>query len=473
MKYRIIFICLVFVVVSAAKSQGTKLSLQQAIETALKNNILTNQSELQMRTAEINYTQAKNNRLPSVEGGYNYGFNSGRSIDPFTNGYINQQLTSSNVNAQAGLPVFGGFQLKNSIRQNEAAFATATMEWQQRKDELTLQVILAYLQILNNEDALALAKQQAAVTKQQVARLEIISKEGATQPANVSDLKGQYAGDELAMINAENSLEGSIVSLTQLMNITYDANLKVDRNGFNDDVKMYVETPDEIYTVSLQKLASVKAIENRVKSSDLAVKVAAGGFYPVVSLYGVLNTNYSSAAMLNKNVGFTEVPSSDYVTVNGSNLKVITRQNNFSNQKIKYGSQLNNNLSSAYGLSVRIPLFNSFKTRSNVSIAKNEAKNNRLIADNIKYQLRQAVEQAYINITATYKRYTVLQQQADAYGESFRISGIRFENGVINSPEYLIAKNNLDRTRATIITTRYEYLLRMKVLDFYMGKLNY
>ncbi len=473
MKLRIIFICLLFVVVLIAKSQGTQLSLQQAIETALKNNILTNQSQLQMRTAEINYKQAKNDRLPSVETGYNYGFNSGRSIDPFTNGYINQQLNSSNVNAQAALPVFGGFQLKNSIRQNEAAFATATMEWQQRKDELTLQVILAYLQILNNEDALALARQQAAVTKQQVARLEIISKEGATQPANVSDLKGQYAGDELAMINAENSLESSIVSLTQLMNITYDANLKVDRNGFNDDVKMYVETPDEIYMVALQKLASVKAIENRVKSSDLAVKVAAGGFYPVVSLYGVLNTNYSSAAMLNKNLGFTEVTTSDYVTVNGSNLPVITRQNNFSSQKIRYGSQLNNNLSSAYGLSIRIPLFNSFKTRSNVSIAKNEAKNNRLIADNIKYQLRQAVEQAFINITATYKRYAVLKEQADAYGESFRISGIRFENGVINSPEYLIAKNNLDRTRATIITTRYEYLLRMKVLDFYMGKLNY
>lgn len=473
MKRRIIFINLFFVVVMAAKSQDTKLSLQQAIETALKNNILTKQSELQMRTAEINYRQAKNNRLPSVEGGYNYGLNSGRSIDPFTNDYINQQLTSSNVNAQAGLPVFGGFQLKNSIRQNEAAFATATMEWQQRKDELTLQVILAYLQILNNEDALALAKQQAAVTKQQVARLEIISKEGATQPANVSDLKGQYAGDELAIINTENNLASSIFSLSQLMNVVYEANLKMDRDGFNDEVKSYVAMPNEIYAASLQKLASIKAAEYKVKSSEMAVKVAAGGFYPVVALYGVLNTNYSSAAMLNKNIGFTEVPGTDYVAVNGSNLPVITRQNNFSSQKIKYGNQLNNNLSGAYGLSVRIPLLNTFKTRSNVSIARNEEKNSKLIADNIKYQLRQAVEQAYINITATYKRYKVLQQQADAYGESFRISGIRFENGVINSPEYLIAKNNLDRTRATIITTRYEYLLRMKVLDFYMGKLSY
>ncbi|MBC7887081.1 MAG: TolC family protein [Ferruginibacter sp.] len=472
MKTRILFLCILIIMVTLANAQSTTLTLQQSIETALEHNILTRQSELQMRNAEINYKQAKNNRLPVVESGYNYGFNSGRSIDPFTNGYINQQLRSSSVNAQAVVPVFKGFQLKNSIRQNELSFASATMEWQQRKDELTLQVILAWLQILSNEDALVLAKQQAEVTSQQVKRLEIIATEGATSPANVSDLKGQYAGDELAVITAENNLFSSIVSFTQLLNIPYDTGLKIDRSGFNDTIKMYGALPAEIYTTALQKLASVKAIELKVKTSAMAVSVAAAAFYPTVSLYGVLNTNYSSAAMLSKNLGYTELPGSDYVVVNGNSLPVITRQNKFSSQKINYSTQLNNNLASAYGVSVSIPLFNSFRTRSGVRLAKNEEKSNRLIADNIKFQLRQAVEQAYINITTTYKRYTVLQSQAIAYAESFRIAGIRFENGVINSPEYLIAKNNVDRTNAAIITTRYEYLLRMKVLDFYMGRLN-
>ena len=472
MKTRIFFCCSMIFFVAITTAQNTKLSLQQAIEIALKNNILTRQSEIQVHNAEINLKQAKNNRLPVMDGGYNYGFNNGRSIDPFTNGYINQELTSSNVNAQASVPIFSGLQLKNSIRQNEYAFETATMEWQQRKDELTLQVILAYLQILNNEDALALAKYQADVTRQQVERLEIVAREGATSPANVSDLKGQYAGDELAIIGAQNSLSSNIISLTQLMNIAYDANLKIDRDGIADTVKMYDALPDEIYTTALQKLASLKVSEFKIKSSAMAVKVAAAGFYPTVSLYGVLNTNYSSAAMLNNYLGYTEVPGTDYVVVNGANHPVITRQNNYSSEKISYSNQLNNNLSSAYGVSVRIPLFNSFRTRSNVNLAKNEEKNNRLVAENIKFQLRQAVEQAYINITTTYKRYTVLQDQSAAYAESFRIAGIRFENGVINSSEYLIAKNNLDRTNATIITTRYEYLLRKKVIDFYMGRLN-
>ena len=470
---RIFFVWVVTVACAAGvNAQSAKITLQESIETALKNNIPTRQSELLMRNAEINYKQAKNNRLPSVDGQYNYGINSGRSIDPFTNGYINQKLSSSSANAQAGIPIFGGFQLKNLVKQNEYSFATATMEWQQQKDELTLQVILAYLQILNNEDALVLAKQQALVSKQQVERLEIIASEGAAPPGNLSDLKGQYAGDELAIITAENSLESSKLELTRLMNIQYDAGINLDRSGFDSTIKMYDALPDEIYTTAIEKLASVKASEYRVKSGAMAVKVAASNYYPTVSLYGMLNTNYSSAAAFNRSVGEVEVPTGDYVSVNGNNLPVFTRQNKFSSEKINYGSQFNNNIATAYGVSISIPIFSSFRNRSNVKLARNVEKNSRLIAENIRVQLRQAVDQAYINITTTYKRYEALQNQAEAYRESFRIASVRFENGVINAPEYLIAKNNLERTNATIITTRYEYLLRMKVLDFYMGRLN-
>ncbi|MEO5892999.1 MAG: TolC family protein [Ferruginibacter sp.] len=472
MKIRIIIVGIMICCATFVDAQGTKLTLQKAIDTALKNNITTRQSELLMHNAEVTYTQAKNNRLPQVQGGYDYGFNRGRSIDPFTNGYINQKLTSSSVNAQGSLPVFSGFLLKNSIRQNEFAFATATMQWQQSKDELTLQVILAYLQILNNEDALVLAKQQADISKQQVDRLIIIEKEGATPPANLSDLKGQYAGDELGIIAAENNLSSSVLSLTQLMYVPYNAGMEIDRMGFDSTIKMYASMPDEIYAIALQKLASVKASELRIKASDMGIKVASAAFYPTVSLFGQVSTNFSSAASLSKILSTSEIPSGDFVTYNNSNIPVITHQNNISNQKIGYGTQLNNNLARAYGVSINIPLFNSFRYRSNVKLAKNEAKNSQLIADNIKFQLRQAVDQAFVNITTTYKRYMVLQEQSAAYAESFRIAAIRFENGVINSPEYLIAKNNLDRTNATIITTRYEYLLREKVLDFYMGKLN-
>lgn len=121
---------------------------------------------------------------------------------------------------------------------------------------------------------------------------------------------------------------------------------------------------------------------------------------------------------------------------------------------------------------MRIPLLNAFRVRNTVKLAKNEELGNRLVADNIRLQLRQNIDQAYININATSKRYKALQEQAAAYGESFRIATLRFENGVINSPEYLIAKNNLDRVNGNLIIAQYEYMLRKKILEFYMGMLN-
>ena len=164
-------------------------SLKQCIETAYANNLQVKQSNVQMQTAEANYNQAKNNKLPTVSGNYNFGINNGRSIDPFTNAYITQQLSSSNAGIDARLVVYNGGRLQNLIRQNAYTLQANKADLQQEKDNLTLNVILAYLQVLNNEDLLNLANTQLDVTKKQVARLEILNKNGAIQPAVLTAVK--------------------------------------------------------------------------------------------------------------------------------------------------------------------------------------------------------------------------------------------------------------------------------------------
>jgi outer membrane protein len=472
MKRKYFLVALLVAAAVFAKGQNNTLTLKDCIATALKNNITVRQSEILMQNAGINYKQAKNNRLPVAQSAYNYGINNGRSIDPFTNSYIDQQLKSSDMNVQASIPLFSGFQLKNTIKQNELAFAGATMEWQQRKDELTLQVILAYLQVLSSEDAITLANQQAEVSKQQMERLDIINKEGATVPSNYSDMKGQYAGDRISVVSAENNFSTNVLTLTQLMNIPYNDSLQFDRTGVIEEVKEFKNMPDEIYTLATQKLATVKASEMRIASSVAAVKVANSARYPTVSLYGGASTNYSSLANFNNLVSSSFLPNGQYVVYNDQQLPVMSKQDVYASRPITYGSQFRNNISTGFGVSVSIPLFNAFRTNSAVKLARNDERNNRLIAENIKLQLRQGIEQAYVNINAVYKRYQALKEQADAYSESFRIASLRFENGVINSPDYLIAKNNLDRSNANLIIAQYEYLLRKKILEFYMGSLN-
>ena len=472
MKRKFLLLILLVMVVCFSQAQNKILTLKDCIDTALANNFTVKQRELQANAAGINYKQAKDNLLPSAQSTYSYSINNGRTIDPFTNGYITQQLKSSNADVSASIPVFSGFQLRNTIKQNEQAFAGAKMEWQQRKDELTLQVILAYLQVLSTQDAITLATQQANVTKQQVERIEIVGKEGATAPSNVSDLKGQYAGEQINLISAENNYQSSVLALTQLMQVPYNESLQFSRTGLTEDIKQFEHMPDEIYSQALQKLAVVKAADFRINSSVMAVKAAKGGYYPTVALFGGASTNYSSAAMLNTFVSSSDAPTGAYVEYNGNSLPVLAKQDIYKSTPIGYGSQLNNNISYGFGVNMRIPLFNSFRVRNAVKLAKNDELNTRLIADNIKFQLRQNIDQAYININATSKRYHALQEQAAAYAESFRIATLRFENGVINSPEYLIAKNNLDRVNGNLIIAQYEYMLRKKILEFYMGLLN-
>jgi outer membrane protein len=73
-------------------------------------------------------------------------------------------------------------------------------------------------------------------------------------------------------------------------------------------------------------------------------------------------------------------------------------------------------------------------------------------------------------MTAAQDRYKALTEQVAAFQESFRSAEIRFNEGAINSVDYLVAKNNLDRANLSLITGRYDYVLRTKILDYYQSK---
>src|SRR5262249_32828241 len=151
------------------------------------------------------------------------------SIDPFTNAYINQQVNYGAYSISSGVILFNGFSINNNIKQTQLIFQAAKMEEQQAKDNLTINIILDYLLVLNNEDLLAQSRNQVELSKKQVERLEVLNQQGAIQPSQLSDIKGQLANDELAIINGQNALETSKINLSQLMNVPYDPNMQLER----------------------------------------------------------------------------------------------------------------------------------------------------------------------------------------------------------------------------------------------------
>ena len=469
--FSVIFIlCVLYNTVLSQATPGKMLTLQQCVEAGIENNLQVQQSGLQMQADEINWKQAKLNLLPDLNGFANHGANQGRSIDPFTNSYINQQVNYANYGLSSGVTLFNGFFLQNTIKQNKLAFEASKMDWQQQKDFITMSVILAYLQVLNNEDILEQIKNQTTLSQKQVERLDILNKEGAISPSDLYDLKGQYASDQLSIINAQNNLESSKLSLCQLMNIPYDKNMGLEKIDVNSVPLKYENDPAGIYQTALTQFPLIKTAELRTLSAEKGVLVARGALFPTLSLNGSINTNYSNAATSSTFLNTTDVVSNDYVVVNGSPSPVIKKQNNFSTDKIDYTDQIKNNRFSSVSLNLRIPIFNSWQARNRIKLAKINLKNFEQIEKTTKTELQQNIEQAYINMTSAYDRFKTTMEQVAAFQESFRAAEIRFNEGVGNSIDYLTVKNNLDRASINMIIAKYDYVLRIKILDYYQGR---
>ena len=451
-------------------AQTTTLSLKECVETALKNNIQVKQSGLQSEREQIAWKQARANLLPNLNGTFNYGWNSGRTIDPITNGYINQQLSSSGLSFNSGVILFSGFQLQNAIKQTAFAYDASKMEWEQAKNTLTLNVLLTYLQILNNEDLLDIAKIQESVTRKQVERLAILVREGAIGLYQLADLKGQLSSDQMVIINNTNALQASKLNLCQLMNIPFSTEFSIDREEFKKPVGIYEFTAEQVYQQALENFAQVKATDLRLKSLEKAVNVAKGNYFPTLSFGANINSSYSSAALLGTETGSQEKSTGAYVKVNNIQYDVLAQEKSFSYKKIGYAKQFNDNLGNSYGFNLQLPIFNNLRTRNQVRLADINVKNATLENANIKLLLRQNIEQAHLNMSATYERYKAILEQVENYEISFRAAEIRFNAGVINAAEYVLVKNNLDRANVNQVMAMYEYMLRTKVLDFYQAK---
>jgi outer membrane protein len=436
--YKLLFLGLV--VFGNLKAYGqapadSVLTLQQCIDLAIKNNLDVKKSELQMQTQEIAYNQARENLLPTINGNVSHNISNGRSQDPTNYNYVTQQITYAQYNLNSNLTLFNGMSLINNIKRYSLAYQAGKMDFQQAKDLVTLNVITSYLQVLDNEDLLKQTNIQVEQAQRQVDRLVILNKDGATPPATLYDLKGTLATSKISAINTKAQMGISKINLLQIMNVPLDKDVKLARLSADQLPGSYDKNPNEIYTKALNDLALVKAFDLRQKSAEKEVKSARGALWPTITAFGSLATNYSSTG----NTG--------------------------------YYSQLKNNYSSGFGVGLSIPFLNYFQSRNKVALARIDFKTAKYTNDFTKIQLKQNIDQAYINMSSALERYHLLRDQVDAYGESYRIAEVKFNSGAITSVDFVIAKSNFDQANTNLINARYDYFIRTKILDYYQGNL--
>lgn len=450
-----------------------KMTLQQCIEIALKNNADVQHREITSDIDKNNWQGAKGYMIPTLNGDISHGINTGRNIDPYTNTYANQTVRYGNYSLNTSVTLFNAFAIQNNIKGNKLAFQASEFEVQNQKDFVALNVILQYLQVLTNEDLLSVSLQQKDVSEKQVERLDILNKAGNISPSQLYDLKGEYANNELSVVNAQDDLTTAKLALFQLLNLPYNPNTNLERLSLSDISENTSNNTDSIYQAALQNLAVVKAAELRNNSALYSLKMYRSQRYPSVYMSGGLFTNYSSNATTQQYVNTTEVQTSSYVMSGVDKLPVIAPEDNFNINKINYGNQFSNNFNSTLTIGISIPILNNLTNKTNIKTAQYLKKDAEITLNATKVQLQQDVERAYVNVTSAKNRYDVLTDQVNSFKESFREAEIKFNSGAINSVDYLVAKNNVDQSSLNLIIAKYDYVLRTMILDYYSGKLKF
>ncbi|QNR87179.1 TolC family protein [Pedobacter riviphilus] len=415
------------------------ISIQQAVENTLKNNLNIKQAAFSASLSEENVRQSKNALLPTVNGTINQSMQWGRS-QQVSGLFENTQNYNLSPNVSANVSLFGGGTKLNQIRQNKILLAANQTNVEKVKNDLILQVVTAYLQVLNNQDQVKATQQQLDVANSTLKREQALLDVGNKTLADISQAKSQAATAELNLTNAQNQLTISYLTLGQLMEIQPPMTFKVQPplvNELNNIQSNYV--PTDIYKQALSTFPDIKLAELNSKAAEKAIDVAKGGFFPQISLGGGLGSAY-------------------YYQFN-SNFPIS-----------KFTSQLSDNFGQYVSMGISIPIFNGFTTRSSVRKAKINWMQRKTDEQISKNNLVKVINQAVADLNAAQSRYTSTQNAFQAQKDAFYVIEQRYAVGLVNSLDYSTAQTNRNKAEIDFILAKYDLLFRAKVIDYYLGK---
>ncbi len=466
----------------AQDDENKTWTLEECINYALKNNLSIQRGELDVRDTEIQLTQSKADIYPNLSMGGGYSNRWGRSIDPTTNLFETQRIQSLGVQGNSGITVYGGFQLRNRIKQNRINMEVSSYDLESAENDVMLSVTNAFLNVILDYELLDNAEIQLSTTK---AQLETVRKQvrvGALPYSNELDLVAQVESNEVQVINAENNLRISQLRLKQLLLIPASEPFEIDIPEIDvENLAPVSESSDEVFLVAENIMPSVKSADLFVESTELGERIARGGMEPRLSLSADIFTNYSSLAnrkrfVADPNGEIQVVPVQIGYVINPlDNTRIpVLRDEEIPEGEFKdsypISAQLEDNISYSVSLGLSIPIFNGLSSRGNHQRAKIQAERAEIIAEETRQNLRQNVELAYSDAIAASKTYNASIKQVASLEEAFRAAQKSYNLGAINNYDYQVASNNLFRAKSDLLQAKYNYIFTLKVIDFYLGK---
>ncbi|OQP55381.1 hypothetical protein A4D02_03465 [Niastella koreensis] len=456
-----------------------KWDLRQCVEYALANNLTVKQTSLQANVAEVNEKQARWLQVPNADFSHNTGFQWGRPLDPTTNTFTSNEILGQNYGLNASVTVFNWHRLRNNIIAADLNTDAAKMDIEKTKNDISLNVATYYLQVLLSRQQILIASVQMNQTRQQweVAKKRVSA--GAAPELDALTLEGQYATDSSNYITAKATADQNLLLLKQVLNI--------DAGKYFDIATPPVEQipvepllqlqPETVYQIALLNQPAQKANALRIQSAEAAMKTSRAAMYPTVALYGSLNTQFSSAAKVSTAVKGADVPTIFYATdginkfeVYQPGYNIVTNKKSFGERWTGWGSQLNSNFRQSLGFSISVPINSGGNARFNYQRSKFDLQNAQLNKAIINQTLQNDIYKAYLNASSALEKFNATKRTYEVTQRSYDVAKKRYEVGLLNTFDLLISQNNMNRAQSDMTTAQFDYVFKLKVLEFYKGQ---
>jgi outer membrane protein len=464
-KQLFIFTCLIFISVGLF---GQKVwTLEDCITYAHNNNIMVKQQKLTTQLSKEQLTQSAVAMLPNLNAGAAHTYIYGQTVDRYTNSFASNKTLSENFALNSSVTLFNGLQLLNKVLQSNLNYKASQFDLEKMKNDIALNLATAYLQILYSIEQLEVAKNQLTITNQQVEKTKKLYAIGNIAKGDLLVIESQQATEELQVVNAQNQLNLAYLSLTQMLDLPTADGFEVEKPQIAmPEASTIMQSPVDIYNQALSIQPDIKSAEIKVQSAKKGVSIAYGALSPNLSFSGSWATGYSGAA---KNYTLDNYSYFPIGYTQGGEV-VYGPSPNYSQTTTPFWDQIANNENKSLGFQLSIPIFNNFQVKTSISSAKINMINSQLTLQNAKNQLNKNIQQSYADALAAFNKYKATEKSVISLQEAFTYMDQKYNVGMISSYDYNDSKNKLAKAQSELLQAKYEYIFRIKILDFYQGK---
>jgi len=431
-----------------SQAQSKKWTLEECVDYAIKNNISIQQSELDAKSAAVEKSAAIGNFLPTFNINGSHSWNIGLNQNITTGLLENQttQFTSAGLNSNVA--IYNGMQNQNRLRRANLAIVASKFQLSKMKDDISLNIANAFLQILFNKENLKVQKEQLSNNEKQLLRSQELVNAGVVPRGDLLDIKATVATNNQAIVTAENALLISKLSLAQLLQLENFQDFDVAEANYDaKESTTLLQTPESIFAKAKEERVELKIAKTNLEIAERDLKIAKGAYQPSLQGFYSLNTR---AGYSDRVIGF-----------NGTTPILAPALPVF--------EQFDNNKGHSFGLQMNIPLLNGFSVRNNVDRSKIAFDRSKIAFSQQELDLERNVFTAFTDAKGAMKANESAIITLEARQEAYNYAKEKFAVGMLNAFDLNQSQTLLVNAQSEVVRTKYDYIFRVKVIEFYFG----